>query len=150
MQLNGTALNQDSLESLDTQAVQRWRTVQQHRMVLNDLFQYIPNLRLDALHKALRTLDIVREVLLHQLAHNEWLEEFQSHTLRQTALMQFQVRANHNNGTTGVVHTFTEQVLAEATLLTFEHVGQALEFMVARASYGTTAASIVDQGVASL
>src|SRR5205085_2698933 len=130
MQLDSAAFYQHSLKSLDTQAVQRWRTVQEHRVILNDLFQYIPHFRLHALHKTLGAFDIVRKVLLNQLAHDEWLEEFKRHSLRETTLVQLQVRTYHNNRAARVVYTLTEQVLAEAPLLTFEHIGQALELVV--------------------
>src|SRR5438046_10762080 len=130
MQLNCAAFYQHCLKGLDTQAVQRWSTVQQHGMVFNDLFQYIPHFRLHALHKTLGALDIVRKVLLNQLAHDEWLEEFQRHSLRKTTLVQLQIRTYHNNRAARVVYTLTEQVLAEAPLLTFEHIGQTLELVV--------------------
>src|SRR2546430_12195276 len=101
-------------------------------MVFNDLFQYVPHFRFDTLDKALRTLDVVGKVLLNKLTHDEWLEEFQCHTFWQTTLVQFQVWSNHDYRTTRVVNTLTKQVLTEAALLTFEHVGQALELMIAR------------------
>ena len=61
--------------------------------------------------------------------------------------MQAQGRAYGNNGTTGVVHALTEQVLTEATLLTFDHVGQRLQRTLVRASDGATATAVVEQGV---
>ena len=130
MQLNCAAFYQHCLKGLDTQAVQRWGTVQQYGMVFNDLFQYIPHFRFHALHKTLGALDIVRKVLLNQFAHDEWLEQFQSHSLRETTLVQLQIRAYHNNRAARVVYTFTKQVLTETPLLTFEHIGQALELVV--------------------
>ena len=42
--------------------------------------------------------------------------------------MQFELEGpNYNYRTTGVIHTFTKQVLTEPTLLTFEHVRQRLQ-----------------------
>src|SRR5579885_3339203 len=74
VKLDSAALNQHSLEGLNAETVQRWSAVQQHRMVLDDLFQNVPDFRLDTLDEAFRALDIVREVLLDQLAHDERLE----------------------------------------------------------------------------
>ena len=91
-------------------------------MIFDDLFQYIPHLRLHALHKTFRALDIVGKVLLHQFPHHKRLEELQRHPLGEATLVQLQLRADHDNGTTGVVHAFTEQVLTEASLFTFEHI----------------------------
>ena len=43
VQLDGLAFDQDGLERLDTQTVQRRRTVQHHGMLFDDLFQNIPH-----------------------------------------------------------------------------------------------------------
>ena len=42
--LDGLAFHQHRLEGLDAQAVQRGSAVQQHRVVLDDLFQDVPDL----------------------------------------------------------------------------------------------------------
>ena len=56
MQLQGAAFHQHRLKRLDAQSVQRRRTVEQHRMVLDDDFQRIPHLWLRALdHLAWRS-----------------------------------------------------------------------------------------------
>ena len=39
------SLDQDRLESLDTQAVQCWRAVEEHRMLVNHFIENIPNFR---------------------------------------------------------------------------------------------------------
>src|SRR5437870_4526194 len=108
MQLNRAALNQNRLKSLDTQAVQSRRTVQQYWMVFNDLFQHVPYFRLHTFYKTLGALDIVGKVLLHQLAHHKWLEEFQRHALGQATLMQLQFWPDHDNGTARVVNALTQ------------------------------------------
>jgi hypothetical protein len=46
MQLDRLAFDQDRLERLDAQAVQRRRAVQQNRMLADDLVQDIPDFRL--------------------------------------------------------------------------------------------------------
>ncbi len=103
-----------------------------------------------ALDEALGALDVVRETLLDQLAHDERLEELERHLLRQTTLVQLEVRANHDHRTARVVHALAQQVLAEAALLALEHVGEALELVVARASHRATTAPVIDQRVAGL
>src|SRR5258708_33860256 len=115
MQLNCAAFYQHCLKGLDTQAVQRWGTVQQYGMVFNDLFQYIPHFRFHALHKTLGALDIVRKVLLNQFPHDECLKEFQRHSLRKTKLVQLQTWTYHNNQATRVFYTFPTQALGEST-----------------------------------
>ena len=147
MELERLALNQHGLEGLNGQAVQRGRAVEQHGMVVNHVFQYIPNLGLDALDDALGRLDVGGVACGDQLLHDEGLEQLQRHRLGQTALIHLQVGADDDNGTAGIVDTLTQQVLAEASLLTSEQVGKRLERAVAGAGDGAASAAVVDQGV---
>ena len=103
-----------------------------------------------ALDEALGALDVVRQPLLDELAHDERLEELERHLLRQAALVQLEVRADHDDRAARVVHALAQQVLAEAALLALEHVGEALELVVAGAGHGAAAAAVVDQRVAGL
>src|ERR1700686_3322628 len=116
-------------------------------MVLDDLFEYVPDFRLDTFDEAFRALDVVREVLFDQFAHDERLEEFQGHLFGQTALVQLQFGADHDDGAARVVYTLAEQVLAEAALLAFEHVGQALELVIAGTGNRAPAPTVVDKGI---
>ena len=80
VQLDGLALDEDGLEGLDAEAVQRGRAVEQDRMVLGDELQDVPDLRADLLEHALGGLE--REALgLHQLADDERLEKLEGHLL---------------------------------------------------------------------
>ena len=51
--LQGLALDQHRLEGLDAETVQRWRTVEHHRVLLDDVFEDVPHLRATALDHAL-------------------------------------------------------------------------------------------------
>src|SRR5690606_35632859 len=86
MQLNRLTLDQHGLERLDTETVQRRRTVQQHRMLADDLLEDIPDLRPFALDETLRGLDRRRLAAKLQLREDERLEELERELLRQTAL----------------------------------------------------------------
>ena len=147
MQLQGMALGEDRLEGLDAEAVQRRCTVQEHRMLLDDVFEDIPDFWTRALHHALCALDVVRSARSDELLHDERLEELECHDLRQAALVQLELRTDDDNGTAGVVDALAEQVLAEAALLALEHVRERLERAVARARDRTAAAAVIDQGV---
>jgi hypothetical protein len=92
----------------------------------------------------------VGEALLHELAHDERLEQLERHLLRQAALVQLQLRADDDDRAAGVVDALAEQVLAEAALLALEHVGQRLQLVVAGAGDRAAAAAVVDQRVARL
>src|SRR5690606_1232076 len=137
-------------ERLDTETVQRRRTVQQHRMLADDLLEDIPDLRPFALDETLRGLDRRRLAAKLQLREDERLEELERELLRQTALVQLQRRADDDHRTARVVDALTEQVLTEAALLALDHVGQRLQRPLVRAGDRAAAAAVVEQSVDGL
>ena len=148
--LDGLALDQLRLERLDAEPVQRGRTVQQHRVLGDDLFEDVPHDRARALHHPLGGLDVLRVVELDEPLHDERLEQLQRHLLGQTALVQLELRADHDDRTAGVVDALAEQVLTEPALLALEHVGQRLQRPVARAGDRTATTAVVEQRVDGL
>src|SRR3990167_1897546 len=147
VQLDSLTFDQHRLERLDAEAVQGRCTVEQYGVFANHFGENVPHLGQLALDHLLRRLDGGRETTHFQLAENERLEQLEGHLLRQAALVQTQGRAHGNYRTTGVVHALTEQVLAETTLLTLDHVGQGLQRTLVRAGDGATATAVVEQGV---
>ena len=77
-----------------------------------------------AIDHALGALDVLRVVEIDQALHDERLEQLERHGLGQTALVQLELRADHDDRTAGVVDALAEQVLAEAALLALEHVAR--------------------------
>ena len=124
MNLDGLAFHQYRLKSLNAEAVKRRRAIQQHRMVLNHLFQDVPHDGLLLLHHFLGLLDGGAVSSLLQTVIDERLEQLQRHLLRQAALVQLEVGTHHNDGASGIVHALAQQVLAEAALLALQRVGQ--------------------------
>ena len=59
--------------------------------------------------------------------------------------MQLELRTDDNNRTTRVIDTLAQQVLAEASRLALEHVGQGLQGAVARTGHGATMATVIEQ-----
>ena len=147
MDLNRTAGHQHDIERLNAEPVQRWRAVQQHRVVLRDFRERIPHHGLGVLDHALGALDVAGMPVVHELAHHKWLEELQRHLGRQAALIQLQVRADHDHRATGIVHPLAQQILAEAPLLAAELVAQRLVGMIGRTGDGATAPAVVDQRI---
>ena len=125
VQHDRVALDQHRLERLDAHAVQRRGTVQQHRMLVNDLFQDVPDLLVAALDHPLGALDRVGVAVLLELADDERLIQLQGDLLRQPALIQLQIGTDDDHRAGRVVHALAEQVLAEPPLLALDHVGQA-------------------------
>ena len=147
VQLDSLTFDQNRFKSLDTQTVQGRCTVEQYGVFANHFGENVPHLWQLALDHLLGSLDGGRQTTHFQLAENERFEQLEGHLLRQTALVQTQGRAYGNYRTARVVHTLTEQVLTEATLLTFDHVSQRLQRTLVRASDGATATAVVQQGV---
>ncbi len=107
------------------------RTVQHNRAVADHSFKSFPDLGSVALDQAARTFDIRGVIILYKSCDHERTVQLKRHALGQTALIQFQLRTNHDHGTTRIVHALAEQVAAEASLLAFEHVAQRFKFAAA-------------------
>ena len=148
--LDGLALDQLRLEGLDAEAVQGGRTVEQHGVLGDDLFEDVPHDRARTLDHPLGGLDVLRVRQVDEALHHERLEQLERHLLGQTALVQLELRARHDDRTARVVDALAEQVLAEATLLALEHVGQRLQRPVARTGDGTTTTTVVEEAVDGL
>ena len=147
VELDGLALDQDRLERLDAEAVQRGGAVQEHRVLVDHLVEDVPHLRPFLLHHLLRALDGGDEAALLELVVDERLEQLERHLLRQTALMQAQLRTDDDDGAARVIDAFAEQVLTEAAALALEHVGKRLQRPFVRAGDGAAAAAVIEQRV---
>ena len=145
--LDRLAFHQHRLKSLNAQAVQRRSAVQQHRVVLDDFFKNVPHHRLLHLHHLLGLLDGGAVARLLQAVIDERLEQLERHLLRQSALMQLQLRTHHDHRAARVIHALAQQVLAEAALLALQRVGQRLQRTVVGAAQHAAAAAVVKQRV---
>jgi hypothetical protein len=130
--------------------VQGRRAVQQHRVLADDLLEHIPHLRTRALHHALGALDVLRQRLVDQPLHHEGLEQLERHLLGQPALVQPELRPDHDDRTARVVDALAEQVLAEPALLALQHVADGLQRTIPRPGHRTPAAAVVEQRVDGL
>ena len=150
MDLDGLALDQHGLEGLDAEAVQRWCTVQHHRVFPNDVLEHVVDGGPAALNHALGRLDVLGQLTVDQRLHHEGLEQLEGHQLGQAALVQLQRGTNHDDRAAGVVDALAQQVLAEPALLALQHVRQRLQRAVARPGDGTATAAVVEQCVDGL
>ena len=145
--LDGLALDEDGLERLDAEAVERRRAVQEHRVLLDDLFEGVPHLVRRLLDELLGGLDRGRDALLLEAVVDEGLEELEGHLLREAALVELQLGPDDDDGPARVVDALAEEVLAEAARLALERVGQRFQRAVVRALEDAAAAAVVEQGV---
>ena len=147
MQLDSLAFDQQRLKRLNAETVQRRRPVQQHGVFLDHLFENVPHDRVVVLDLFFRRLDGGGNAHLLEAGEDERLEQFQRHELGQATLVQLERGAHGNHGTTGIVNALAQQVLAEATALALDHVGQRLERTLVGAGHRLAAAAVVEQAV---
>src|SRR6185436_9439714 len=140
-------LDEHRLEGLDAEAVERRCAVQQHRMLLDDALERVPHFVGLQLDELLRGLDRADEALLLELVVDERLEQLERHLLRQTALVQAELRSDDDDRTAGVVDALAEEVLAEASLLALQSVAERLQRAVVRALEHAAAAAVVEERV---
>ncbi len=100
MELNGTALNEYRLESLDTESVKCRSTVEHYRVILDNNFKCVPNLGMYLFDHLSCGLNIACLFCFNKSLHNEGLEELKCHFLRKTALVELKLRADNDNRTT--------------------------------------------------
>src|SRR4051812_8996677 len=113
---DGRTLDQHGLESLDREAVEGRRAVEQHRVALRHFLEDIPHLGGLLLDHLAGTADGVHEAEFLEAADDERLEEDERHLLRQTTLVELELRADDDDGAAGIIDALAEQVLAEAAL----------------------------------
>ena len=116
-------------------------------MLADDFGQDVPNFGTFLFDHLLRLFDGRREALRFKPVVDERLEQLERHLLRQAALMQLEFRTDDDHRAAGVVDALAEQVLTEAALLAFQHVGERLQRTLVRARDDAAAAAVVEQRV---
>ena len=147
MELDGLALYQNGLKSLDAQPVKCGGAVEHHRVLFDNLLQHIPHLVIHLVNQLLCILDILADALRHQILHHERLKQLNGHLLGQTALVNLQLRPHHDNGTTGIIHTLAQKVLAETAGFSLQHVGEGFQRPVSGPCHRTSPSAVVNQRV---
>ena len=97
MQLDGLAFDQHRLKCLNAEAMERRRAVEHDRMFADHLIQDIPNFRLLFFDQLLRLLHRGGVTKGVEPRIDERLEQLERHLLRQTTLMQLELRTNHDH-----------------------------------------------------
>ena len=99
VQLDSLTFDEFGLESLDTQAVQCWCTVEEHGMSLHHIFEDVPHHGFLAVDNLFGALHRFHDATLNEFANHERFVELCSHIFRDTAFAHFQFRTYHDNGT---------------------------------------------------
>ena len=100
--------------------MERWRTVQQDVVILNDIFENIPHLDPFALDQLFRAFHGLDQPAFFQFLDDKRLKQLKRHVFRKPALMQLEVGIDHNYRPAGIVDPLTEQILSEAALLSLK------------------------------
>ena len=99
MKPEGTAFHKDRLKGLDTETVKRRCTVEEHRMLFDDILESVPHLGALLIDHLFSRFDVVGNTVFHQLFHNEGSEKLNGHFLRNTALVDLKIRTDDDNRT---------------------------------------------------
>ena len=79
--LNRFSFDQNRLEGLNSESVQRRRAIEQHFFTFDHFFERIPNFAAILLDQFFGGLHIVREIATNQFADHEGFEQFECHFL---------------------------------------------------------------------
>jgi hypothetical protein len=83
-------------------------TIEKNRMVMNDLFEDIPNFGVLAFEHFLGTFNCVSMPEIFEAPYYKWLIQLESNLLREPALMQTEPWANDNHTSSGVIYSLAE------------------------------------------
>src|SRR3989338_6880047 len=128
MELDGESFDEQRVERLDTEAVQCRRAVEEDVLVLDHFLEDVPHLLAAVLDDAFRTFHVVRMLVADETSDDKRLEELHRHFFWKAALVQAKMRTDDDDGASGVVDALSKEVLAEASLLSFQHVGEGAKF----------------------
>ena len=149
MQTQSGTFDQHRIKRLNGEAVQCGSAVEHDGVTFGHFSKNIPNHGFAAIDHLLGTADGMSIAAILEVMDDEGFKEDHSHLLGQTALMDLEFGSDHDDGTSGVVHTFTEQVLTETALFAFEHIGKGLERTVSGTGDGAAVTAVVEQSVNS-
>ena len=151
--LDRLAVHQDGLERLDAQAVERRRAVEQHRVLLDQRLQDVPDLGQLAREGLVLDLVVVRDVVdlpLGQLPQDEGLEQLEGHLLGDAALVELQLGVHDDDGAARVVDALPQKVAPQPPLLPRDPLAQRLQGPVVPPQDRVVLLLVVDEGVDGL
>ena len=150
MQADCLAVDEDGVKGLDRDSVEGRGAVEENRVAGHNLVKHIPDILAALLNPLLRVADGVDLAHVAETADDEGLEEAEGHLLRKPALVDVEFGTDDDDRAPGIVHALSEEVLAEAPLLSLEHVGEGLEGAVSGACDGAAVAAVVHKRVNGL
>ena len=147
VQFDRFAFDEYRFEGENAEPVQRRRAVQHNRMFAHDFIEDRVHFRRFLFDKRFRFFDIEHDVFIDEFFHDKRLEEFERHLCRKSALPQVQFRPDNDDRTPRIIDALSEQVLAEAPLLSFQHIADRFERTVRRAFYDALSFAVVEERI---
>ena len=150
VKLDGFAFDENGFERLDRKSVQSRGSVEHDRLALGDFVEDIPDRILLPFNELLGATHGMGVAPLLEAANDERLEQHESHLLGKAALPELELGSADDDGTSGVVDAFAEEVLAETTRLALEHITQGLEGASTSTRDSAAMAAIVEHSIDGL
>ncbi len=147
VELDSLPFNKFWLKCLDPQSVEGRGTVEQYGMPFHYVLQNIPYHRVFTVNYLFGRFYSFNNAAFNKFPYNERFVEFGGHVLGKPAFMHLQFGSYHDNGTGGIVNTFTKQVLAETALFPFKAVGQRFKSTISFCLNGIRFAGVIEQGI---
>ena len=147
VQLNRFTFYENSLKGLHTKPMEGRRTVEDNRTFGNYLIQNIPHFFCPFLNHFSSRLDGGHKTTVLKFVIDKGFKEFQCHFLWNTTLMKTKMWTNNNNGTSGIIHTFTEQVLTKTSLFTFQHIRKGFQRTLIGTGDNPAATAVIKKNV---
>jgi len=141
------AFHQHRLERLDAEAMQRRGPVQKHRMPVDDMLEDLPDLGSLLVHHLLGALDGLHHPRSMSLRMMNGLKSSTAMSFGRPHSWEPQLGSDHDHRAAGIVHALAEKVLAEAPLLSLEHIGQRFERAIIVAPHRVDPPRVVKEGV---
>src|SRR4030042_1918216 len=107
------------MKSLNAQAVQGRRAVQEYHGVANNLLKDIPDLGPVRFNKTVGAADIVHVLAFNEFGNNKRFKKFKRHFLWYATLVYFKIRADHDYRTAGIIDALAQKILTKTALLAF-------------------------------
>ncbi len=124
--------------------------VQNNWIFGNNLIENVPNLLSSFLHHLTSTFYGGNVSFIFEFVIYKGLEKLQSHFLGNTALMESQMRTDYDNRTPRVIYTFSQKILPETTLFTFQHVRKRFQRTFVASRNHSAPPAVVKQNINSL
>ena len=124
VKLDRLSFDKHRLKGLNAQPVQRGGSVEEYRVLLDDLIEDIPYFGALLFHHLLGAFYGGYDPPFLEFVVYERSEQLECHFLGNPALVEPEIGPHYDNRSAGVVDPLSQQVLSESPPFSFEHIAQ--------------------------